>query len=219
MEKSGINVEVVRYSFNSNLQKNVFGTIPATTETDEYILLGAHFDSVEGSPGASDNATGVALVLATIEKILQLEIRNKNVMLVFFNNEEQGLIGSRIFTRYLEYEEINVQSAITVDMIGWDSDGDRAIELEKPTEDLYQIFKEVAEEHNVEVFTSESINSDHQAFREAGIPAIGISEEWINNDTTPHYHKESDTFETINFEYLRLTTQVVFEALKKMLQN
>jgi hypothetical protein len=59
----------------------------------DVVILGAHYDAVPGSPGADDNASGVAALLEA-GRLLKDEPRRRTVRLVFFTLEEVGLIGS-----------------------------------------------------------------------------------------------------------------------------
>ena len=75
--------------------ENIYGTLKATVDTDEYIVLGAHFDSVKNSPGANDNASGVVLVYFVALQLVAQKKRTKNFVFVFFDEEENNLIGRR----------------------------------------------------------------------------------------------------------------------------
>ncbi|MDY8137028.1 M28 family metallopeptidase [Aquimarina sp. 2201CG5-10] len=196
---------------------NIYTIIKATTSSDEYVILGAHFDSVQDCPGANDNATGVALVYSVAKKLAVLKKRNKNVLIIFFDQEEWGLIGSRAFSEYIKNKNLNVHSVHTIDQMGWDEDGDRAIELELPTTALKNLYAKEAKKMNIPVYTTEVNSTDHQAFRERGFKAVGITEEYENHDTTPFYHSTGDIYQTVNFEYLTSTTNLVFTVLKNLI--
>jgi Zn-dependent M28 family amino/carboxypeptidase len=207
---------------------NVYATISATTETDESVVLGAHYDSIVSEipadptaaemPGANDNASGVALVYSVARALRQVKPRRKNVIVVFFDQEEQGLIGSRAFVEKLKEERVNVHSAHTVDQIGWDSDGDRAIELESPPSTLESLYRKTAEQMDVPVHVTSVSATDHEAFREQGFEAVGITEEYQHGDTTPHIHQLGDTYKTIDFTYLASATCLVTNALRRLVQ-
>lgn len=200
---------------------NVIGTLEATKETDEWVVLGAHYDSVKDCPGANDNATGTALVYEVAKYLSQLKERNINVYIVFFDEEERGLIGSRAFAGMLKEEEINVVSAHTIDQMGWDEDGDKGIELEMPTKELEDFYRTVAREHGFDfpIHRTSVTSTDHKAFRELDFDAIGITEEYKNKDTTPHYHKPGDTFETVNLDYLKSTTDYMKKVFEELLNR
>jgi Zn-dependent M28 family amino/carboxypeptidase len=206
------------YRENGN---NVVSLIEATIATDSYIVLGAHFDSVPNCPGANDNATGTALVYSVTKYISNLKLRNHNVFVVFFDEEEKGLLGSKAFAQKIKDEGLNVHSVHTIDQLGWDDDGDKAIELEMPTDELQATYIDVAKKLKLDfpIHYSKVTSTDHRSFRNLGFNATGITEEYVNKDTTPHYHKATDTYETVNFEYLNFITSYVQEVFKEMLEN
>ncbi|MEP0265543.1 M28 family peptidase [Dokdonia sp.] len=198
---------------------NVYTTIPSTIPSDEYILIGAHYDAVPYSPGANDNATGCALVYGISKQISSLKTRNKNVIVAFFDQEEFGLVGSKAFARFIKKEKYTIHSVHTVDQMGWDKDNDKAIELELPTPYLNSIYKKHANKMNLSVFKTDVASTDHSSFRSAGYKAIGLTEEYKNGDTTPHYHQNSDTYDTIDFEYLSSSTELMYQVIKELVTD
>lgn len=210
-------VQIEKYSETGN---NVVGSIMATTQTDQWIILGAHYDSVKDCPGANDNATGVALAYSVAKHVASLPNRKYNLKIVFFDEEERGLIGSRAYAKKLLDEKVNVVSVHTVDQLGWDEDGDKGIELEVPADAIRDQYSKVAGDYNYgfPIQISDVTSTDHRSFRQLGFAATGITEEYKNGDTTPHYHRPTDTYETINFDYLTTITeyvQRVFEDIMK----
>lgn len=198
---------------------NVYGVLEATQESDEYIVLGAHFDTERKCPGAIDNGVGVALVYSVIKKLTQLENRKRNVIFIFFDQEEEELNGSRAFGTFLLQEGFNVHSVHTVDAIGWDSDGDRAIEIELPDESIKPIYQAVGQTLNIPIHTTKVNGSDHAAFRALGFKVTGITCEYANGDYTPFKDTSEDTFETVNFEYLASSTHLVYTVFKNLCEQ
>ena len=187
---------------------NVFADLPTTTGADQpYVIFGAHYDGVSAGPGANDNATGVAAVLAVAEHVARLTQRSKNFTFVLFDEEETGLRGSASFAARLVSQGRTVHSAHTIDQMGWDADGDRAIELEMPDPVLQSYYQQVVKAggFKIPLEITDTTSTDHDSFRARGFPAIGITEEFRNNDTTPYYHKAGDTYATVNFDYLDST--------------
>lgn len=96
-------------------RKNVVGKVGTS---ERYVLLGAHYDGQgSGMPSASDNAAGVAVM---IELIRELKGRALPVSLVAvaFDDEEQGLNGSRYYVDHPLYPLENAQAAIIFDTMG-----------------------------------------------------------------------------------------------------
>ena len=117
---------------------NVVGRLAATAEgATEWIVVGAHLDSEVGSPGANDNATGVAAVLAVARALREVPCRSRGVMFVMFDQEEVGLLGSKAFAQRERTAATEIVAAHTVDQVGWDADGDRTFEIELPTPALF----------------------------------------------------------------------------------
>lgn len=183
---------------------NIVGRLPATQPGGRTYVVGAHFDSVPGSPGANDNATGVAYVLSLARYLASVECRSHDMLFVGFDQEEIGLVGSEAYAAHLVDEGEDVISVHTIDQMGWDADGDRAIELERADEGLYEVY-EAANATLPSPLTLHETGTgftDHVSFRPYGFEAVGLTEEFVNGDTTPHYHLASDTYDTVNMDLL-----------------
>ena len=78
------------YTPSTDASGNVIATLTGTTTPSQTFIVGAHFDSVFGTPGADDNATGVAgmLELAQLFSTRQFE---STIQFVAFADEELGL--------------------------------------------------------------------------------------------------------------------------------
>ncbi len=203
----------------SNKGENIYGTIPATITSSEYVVLGAHFDSVEESPGANDNASGTVLIFNAVRYIAELNIRTKHVIVVFFDEEERGLVGSRHFGEKLVEEGKTIHSVHTADQVGWDSDGDRGIELELPYDGIVDLYRDVARSEGLDIpiHITDTSSTDHSSFRSVGFNAVGITEEYVNDDTTPYYHEPSDVYGTIDFEYLEAVTLLFAKVIERII--
>jgi len=195
---------------------NVYATLPATSGGTQSVVFGAHYDSVMVSPGANDNATGVAAVFAVARYATKLPCRSKALIFVLFDEEESGLIGSKQFATKLKNDGTAIHSVHTIDQMGWDMDGDRAIELELPDTGLRELYQAAVTKLGVSVVLTPTTTSstDHSSFRPTFL-AIGLTEEYATkpSDTTPYYHKAGDTFDTVNFEYLLSTTVIVNQVV------
>jgi hypothetical protein len=196
--------------------QNVHATLPATGGAGDHVVFGAHFDTVGGSPGANDNATGVAAVFSAARHLAALPCRARPVMFVLFDEEEDGLVGSAAFARKLRMDGTRVHSVHTIDQMGWDMDGDRHIELELPDRGLRELYVAAASDLGwpssmMTIVTTNVSSTDHASFRPT-FPAVGITEEYRSGDTTPHYHKPTDTYATVNLDYLKHTTVLIHQV-------
>lgn len=88
--------------------QNVIADIRGSEKPDEYVIISAHLDSWDLSPGAFDDAAGVGIVVETAKRILALEERPKRtIRVILFAAEEIGLLGARA---YAEKHAENLQS-------------------------------------------------------------------------------------------------------------
>lgn len=100
---------------------NVLGTLPSGNAVNaDLIVVGAHLDSWPGqSPGADDDASGVAAVMEMAYAMAQHQY-NHTIVFVAFNSEEQGLVGSSAFAATLASQNVSVAIVYNFDMIIWD---------------------------------------------------------------------------------------------------
>jgi Zn-dependent M28 family amino/carboxypeptidase len=98
--------------------ENLIATLVGTTHPGHEFVLGAHFDTVPGTPGADDDASGVAAVLEAARILAQEPVRI-TVHFVFFALEEAGIEGSEAYAASLAAVGSNVVGMISLDMIGF----------------------------------------------------------------------------------------------------
>lgn len=96
-----IEVDVLnRHGDTVEQASNVLGEIPGTDLADEVVMLGAHFDTWHASPNASDNTSGVVVMLEAM-RILEAvgATPRRTIRVALWSGEEQGLYGSRAYVR------------------------------------------------------------------------------------------------------------------------
>ena len=198
---------------------NAFAVIPGSAEPEEYVIVGGHFDSWDGSDGALDNGTGAVAVMEAM-RILRSAVPNprRTIIGALWNGEEQGLNGSRAFVE--DHPEIleRTHTVFNVDhgngpvtfipMQGFAGAAGRFGEW------LAQIPGELSDLVTLEIpGMPESGGTDHASFLCAGVPAFsfhvgaGRSDMSIADnrwDTSIYtWHTNRDTFDKIIFEDLR----------------
>lgn len=193
---------------------NVVATLESTTGGTDLIVVGAHFDGVAAGPGAADNATGVAIVLAAARYLRDLPVRQHPVAFVLFDQEEIGLVGSKAYVQSLVAAQTQVRGAHVFDMLSFDGDGDRAVELWSASPVLEALYQAHGGAAGTPIQPVTFALSDHQAFLDAGYTAVGIGEEFVANDHTPHYHKATDTFAQVSFAHLAVVTHLALAVLE-----
>ncbi|WP_456437771.1 M28 family metallopeptidase [Psychroserpens sp.] len=202
--------------FNPFDGANVYSVLSSTIKSDEYIILGAHFDTERNCPGAIDNATGMAIIYNALKKLKAIKTRNRNIIIVFFDQEEEDLIGSQVFANYCQKENLNIHSVHTFDTMGWDRDNDKAVELELPSEALKNLYTKHANILKIPLYVTNVNSTDHHSFRVLGFNAIGLTDEYAHGDYAPFKDTEKDTYDTVNFDFVSSCTNLVFETIKDL---
>ena len=133
----GLKVRVQDFEAFGNTTANLVAFHPDTDLSTPLMLLGAHYDTVMGTPGADDNASAVAVMLETA-RILTTDIGSSPPRLLFaaFSTEEPPsfnteYMGSRIFVSSLKTERLVIEGALILEMVGYyrDEPGTQQIPL------------------------------------------------------------------------------------------
>jgi hypothetical protein len=126
-ERNGFTVSHDSFQFDGVEMHNVIGELRGKERPDEIVLAGAHYDTVYGSPGADDNASGVA-VLLELARIMSDQIQGRTLRLVAFANEENPgnapweTMGSYHYAKACKERGDNIVGMISLEMLGYYSD-------------------------------------------------------------------------------------------------
>jgi hypothetical protein len=123
MTESGYEVHKQGYEVEGLHVENLEWELTGAHHPEEIILVGAHYDSVIGSPGANDNASGVAAVLE-IASLLKTETPSRTVRFVTFVNEEPPFfqtdkMGSRIYASRSRQRGEKIVAMLSLETIGY----------------------------------------------------------------------------------------------------
>jgi len=159
--------------------RNLIASLPGVNAPK--ILFGAHLDSVQGAPGANDNASGTATVLELARRAAGTKLA-KSAWFMAFDGEEDGLRGSRAFVQtHLELVR-GLKAMLNFDMVGLSitplSLGGTPSLLERAQKVL----------PDLRPLNDGSSGSDHASFLEAGAPAL-----FFYRGMDPNYHQPGDT--------------------------
>lgn len=202
------------YTTPTHTGANVIATLDATEGTGGTIIVGGHFDGVPAGPGAGDNATGVAIVLATARYLRDVPTRKHPVTFALFDQEELGLIGAKAWVQTLVTAGTDVDAVHIFDMLSFDGDGDSAVELWSPAPAIQAIYEQHGAVVSMPISSVAFRFSDHQAFIDAGFTATGVGEEFVGGDHTPHYHEATDSFANVQFSHLAKVTNLAFTVIE-----
>ncbi|OGW38063.1 MAG: hypothetical protein A2Y97_00180 [Nitrospirae bacterium RBG_13_39_12] len=119
-----LNLESQKVPFHGRTYKNIVATMEGLDKGSDIILLGAHYDAAWGSPGADDNASGVA-VLLEVANILSNQKLNKTLQFVAFTLEEPQpqtlkiLIGSSHFAKEAKKQNKKYKAVLILESVGY----------------------------------------------------------------------------------------------------
>ena len=114
------------YEVEGQIYKNIFVEIKGEKPPEKVLVIGAHYDTVMGTPGADDNASGIA-GLIELARLLSNRSFDKTIQLVAFTLEEapffrSRFMGSHIYAQSLKQRGIDVEGVICLEMIGYFTD-------------------------------------------------------------------------------------------------
>ena len=174
--------------------RNVIAELPG--ESDEAIVVGAHFDAVWRGPGAIDNATGVEGLRRVAERLVGRK-HPRTLRFISFGAEEIGLLGARRYV--LEEKEAErldkIVGMVNLDCIGR---GDKLVLLAAPAgllgraEELARTLG-LLDRYEVSTELSEEAGTDHAPFAAEKIPAVSVL-----HFPYDEYHLTSDTAELVD---------------------
>jgi Zn-dependent M28 family amino/carboxypeptidase len=229
LRRSGYAVSEYSYLIAGQEVRNVEATLAGRDIAGGTIVLGAHYDSVAGTVGANDNATGVAAVLE-LARLLHGSKPRRAIRFVLFVNEEPPYfqtenMGSLVYTRQLRQEHVSVAAMISLETIGYYSD-ERGSQKYPPLLNFFYPNRGDFIGFVGKTKSRDLVRRCIRKFREsasfpsegvaapADWPGIGWSDHWsfwqqkypaiMITDTAPfrypYYHKSGDTFDKVDFE-------------------
>jgi hypothetical protein len=219
----GMEVSIQAFTMGSTTAYNVIGKLTGRSRPDDWIIVGAHYDSISQStstaaPGAEDNGSGAAGMLE-LAKIFAGFEPESTILFIGFSGEEQGLKGSyaHVAKVIADGNKEKIKAVLNMDMIGYtrDSDLDCLLESDQRGSALFPLLSAAAAEFtSLRIVTSlNPFGSDHVPYIEKGIPSLLV----IENDWNeyPSYHKTSDTIQNITVamgeQTLRMQAAVISE--------
>jgi aminopeptidase YwaD len=216
---------------------NIIAEHAGKGESSRILELGTHYDTVDDSPGADDNASGVAAILE-IARVLSSVETKRTVRFCFFALEEHGRDGSDFHVEQIRNRNEELDGAIILEMIGYATDqpDTQATPVRIPllfspptTGNFITVvgnfrsggignrFERAAKRYVpalpyfsanlVGGFFKDALRSDHKPYWDNGYRAIMLTD--TANFRNPHYHKASDLPDSLNFDFLHRVTQAI----------
>lgn len=221
-----------RYEYHARGKSfaNIEAEIRGQDSPHEIIIIGAHYDTARGSPGANDNGSGVAALLVLARSFANKR-SSRSLRFVAFTNEERpflrtALMGSRVYARQCRERAENIIAMLSLETMGYCSQksgsqwlsffgalypsrGDYIVFVANPSSK--ELLKNVTQSFRRQTdiswqtatlpsFSPGAKSSDHWSFWKEGYPALMVT------DTAPfrypHYHKPSDTPDKLRYDFL-----------------
>lgn len=191
--------------------QNVVLDLPG--ESDEWIVMTAHYDSTSLSTGAYDNMSGSIGLLAAAERFSK-EKHHYGLRLVWCGSEERGLLGSKAYTAQHEEELGKVVMNVNLDMIGCIMG--KFIACCTSEEKLVSYIEYFADEQGFPVKPYQDVySSDSTPFADKGIPAVSFCRAAPPN--TAVIHNSYDTLKVMKASQMAQDMDFINDFLARML--
>jgi Zn-dependent M28 family amino/carboxypeptidase len=233
-----LDYDVVDHCFpdNDRLFRNVIATKRGGHIPHERVIVLAHYDTVAGSPGADDNASGVAVMLE-IARLLACFTFERTLHFIGVSLEENehegdpgsGTRGSRALAAHARKNCWNIAGVIVLESVGYAGESVVqsipvgipvsipevgnfiAVVGNEQSQELLQGFAQAVEHYQPDLphvalavpgngeMLPDSRRSDHASFWDEGFKAIMLTD--TTNFRSPHYHRPTDTLDTLHLEF------------------
>lgn len=238
-QKIGWEVKEDTFQWEGKSYKNIVAEKKGMTSPHRVFILGAHYDTVPGSPGADDNASAIA-VLLEVARNIQTAPLDGTVRLIAFSLEEYNFVGSTHYVEKFQRGEEKILGMISLEMVGFTGPrqdyppylnpkyypnvgdfiaiigNERSKELlEKVCQSFRAHVPRLPLEFLVVPGNGEGMEevrlSDHSTFWDQEMPALMITDTaFLRN---PNYHLPSDRMETLDFEFMRKVAIGVYYSI------
>ncbi len=244
---TGLDVQRQSFQWKGDPWDNVVGVREGSDPSRPWYVVGAHYDSTPHTPGADDNASGVAAMLE-IARLLADFQPAATLHFVGFNLEEiqQRLppmyrIGSKAYVRWLTEQVAKVDGAFVLEMVGFTGPKQRvpaAVKLVKKVPDTGDFLAAVGDANSAHLLLAmeraaagvmplvslgvplkgyavpDTRRSDNARFWDVDYPALMVTD--TADLRNPHYHKPTDTPETLDYAFMGTVVTTVAKAVAEL---
>ena len=248
LARSGYTVNRQTYTIEENPCSNLEVQITGSKSPQQIVIVGAHYDTVFGSPGANDNASAVAANLALAEYLADSR-PDKTLRFLFFVNEEAPFfqtenMGSTVYAKRCKEKGENITAMLSLETLGFYTDKPNSQSYPPPFSLFYP------STGNFLAFVSNPASKDLlksaiSSFRKncpfpsqgGAIPEIFPGINWSDHysfwrqnypavmltDTAPfrypHYHSPNDTPDKLDYDSLARVTTGLIAVISELVTN
>lgn len=217
--------------------------IPGTTLPGEIVVVGAHYDAFQGTPGADDNASGVAAVLH-LARTLRDTKPKRTIRLLFFVNEEPPAfwtpdMGSWVYAKRCRAANDNIVAMFSIESIGYYSDAPGSQKYPPPLSFLYpdtgnfigfvsNLSSRPLNRRAITTFRATTTFPSEGANLPGWLHGVGWSDHWsfwkegysaimITDTATfrnPHYHTPTDHPNTLDYDRMSRVVEGISAVVK-----
>lgn len=250
--RAGLHPRRDSYEMHGQACHNIEAEIPgrsvqgaAVSSPPSIIVIGAHYDSVFGSPGANDNGTGVAATLALARRFASAKPKHTLRFVAFVNEEPpyflSGEMGSFIYARRCKERSDKIDAMISLETIGYFSDALHSQTYPSPGLGLFypkvgnfigfvsNVRSRALLRRVIALFRKHAKIPSEGAALPAFIPGVSWSDQWsfwqkgypgiMVTDTAlfryPYYHSSSDTPDKLDYDRFTL----VVSGIQKVIED
>jgi hypothetical protein len=248
VEQFGYQVTKQDYVVDGKTVSNFEVIVPGSKRSDENVVVGAHYDSVFGTPGANDNGSGVAAVLE-LARIMKSSKPERTIRFVFFVNEELPYfqtpeMGSFVYAKRLKQKNVRVASMVAVETIGcyFEAPGTQhyptGFSALYPDKGNFIAFVGNTEsrglvEYSIRVFRDTTAFPSEAVAAPGSLTGIGWSDHWsfwqqgylgiMITDTAPfrysHYHQPTDGPEKLDYNRMARVVAGLHRVVDSLANN
>ena len=241
--RAGLRTQRDSYEMRGQSCHNIEAEIPGNRP--EIIVIGAHYDSVFGSPGANDNGTGVAATLALARRFADAKPEHTLRFVAFVNEEPpyflSGEMGSLVYARRCKEHGDNIQAMISLETIGYFSDTPNSQTYPSPGLGVFypkvgnfigfvsNVRSRALLHRVINLFRKHAKVPSEGASLPAFIPGVSWSDQWsfwqqgypaiMVTDTAPfrypYYHSSNDRPDKLDYDRFTL----VVSGMQKVIQG
>jgi hypothetical protein len=242
--RAGLHPRRDSYELHGQACHNIEAEIPGARP--EIILIGAHYDSVFGSPGANDNGSGVAAMLALARRFAGAKTEHTLRFVAFVNEEPpyflSGEMGSLVYAGRCKARGDKISAMISLETIGYFSDAPHSQTYPSPGLGIFypkvgNFIGFVSNVHSrallrrvVALFRKHARIPSEGAALPAFIPGVSWSDQWsfwqngypgiMVTDTAPfrypYYHSANDTPDKLDYDRFALVVSGMEKVIKEL---
>jgi hypothetical protein len=241
-EAAGYEINIQSFPSRGETLNNLEAVLPGHDAADEIIVVGAHYDSVAGSPGADDNASGVAALLE-LARLLAGTTLSRSVHFVAFANEEAPFfygdeMGSNLYAARAQAQGKRIEAMLSLETMGYFTDQPGSQRYPFPFSLFYpdtgnfigfvgNLASRALVRQAIGAFRASTPFPSDGVAAPSGIEGIHWSDHWsfweagypaiMVTDTAPfrypHYHEATDTSEQLDYSGFARVTRGLAEVI------